>query len=180
MRRTLALFVTALLSGLLALTSLSPAHAGAQFAPSLASGKASPALLHLAGYYSDGGDNDDGYRYRSRGYQQKRSYGDDDGDGDGDGGYYGYRRYKNHDDDGYRGYRHDKKHYDHSGGCGYKRWKRRYVCDEPSPRCFKQRECIWNYGREYCTYVRKCIGGGEQYCRWKSTPYSYCGGGDDD
>lgn len=161
MRRNLSLFAAALLSGLLAVALLSPANAGSLPASSLSSINASPALLQLAGYYSDGYSSDDdggdGYKY-SRRYHQKRYY-DNDDDGD----------------DGYDGYRRHKKHYEYNG-CGYhKRWKRRYVCDEPSPRCFKQRECIWSYGREYCTYVRKCIGG-EQYCRWKSVPtYSTCG-----
>lgn len=161
MIRNLTQIAAALLSGLLALAMLSPAHAGAQIAPSLSSAKASPALLRLAGYYSDGYGDDDGYRYK-----QKRHYDNYD---NGDDGYDDYRprkHYKHH----YKPY----KHYEHQG-CGYKRWKRKYVCDEPSPRCFKQRECIWHYGREYCTYVKKCIGG-EQYCHWKSVPVqSYCG-----
>jgi hypothetical protein len=156
MRRNLTFLASALISGLIGLAMLGTAQA-AQFSSSLASVGQPPALIQLAGYYSDSnGDDDEGYRYKySRRYQEKHHYdNDDDGHDNGDGGYNRHREYQS---------------------CGYKRWKRRYVCDEPSPRCFKQRECIWHYGREYCTYVRKCIGG-EQYCRWKSVPsYRNCG-----
>ena len=47
--------------------------------------------------------------------------------------------------------------------CGY---HKKYVCERTAPRCFKQRECIWYYGREYCRYVQKCVGGGDNYCKW--------------
>jgi hypothetical protein len=148
MRRNLAFLTAALFLSFLALAYPIPAHAGAQIAPSIASpANSAPALLQLAGYYSDGYNDDDydgGYRHKYyRRYHQKRYY--DQGDD-----YYERR------------------------SCGYKRWKRKYVCDEPYPRCFKQRECIWHYGREYCTYVRKCVGG-QQYCHWKSVPsYRSC------
>jgi hypothetical protein len=158
MRRTLTFLATAFLSSILALANLGPAQAGAQISPSFSSAsKSSSSLLQLAGYYSDSqsyedndsvyGDNDDGEGYQHR---YKRTY-------------HSKRYYDNQGDD----YRHRS--------CGYKRWKRKYVCEEPEPRCFKQRECIWHYGREYCTYVRKCVGG-QQYCHWKSVPVrSYCG-----
>jgi hypothetical protein len=152
MRRSLTLIVTALLSGILALANLSPARAGAQLAPSLSSStKSSPSLLQLAGYYSDSQSyEDNSYEEGDDGYRYRRNY-------------YKKRYYDNYGD----GYRHRS--------CGHKRWKRKYVCDEPEPRCFKQRECIWHYGREYCTYVRKCVGG-QQHCHWKSVPSrSYCG-----
>ncbi len=51
---------------------------------------------------------------------------------------------------------------------------KKYVCDQTEPRCFRQRECVWYYGREYCRNVRKCVGG-EKYCKWVSVPVEDCG-----
>jgi hypothetical protein len=82
--------------------------------------------------------------------------------GDGHGGHEG-----DYDDGGY----------DEPGGhhaCGHTRYKKKYVCEQDEPRCFKQRECIWYWGREYCRYVRKWVGG-KSYCRWVKTPvHSKC------
>ena len=58
--------------------------------------------------------------------------------------------------------------------CGYTRYRKKYVCEKAEPRCFKQRKCIWYYGREYCRYVRKCIRG-ERYCKWIRIPIRKCG-----
>ncbi|MGF1619220.1 MAG: hypothetical protein ACFCUR_01250 [Rhodomicrobiaceae bacterium] len=77
-------------------------------------------------------------------------------------GYYGRGHGDEDDDDGY-----DEP--DGHQACGYTRYKKKYVCDQDEPRCFKQRECIWYWGREYCRYVRKCVGG-KRYCRWVKTP----------
>lgn len=75
------------------------------------------------------------------------------------------------------GYEDYDRGYDQRGGhhaCGYTRYKKKYVCDQDEPRCFKQRECIWYWGREYCRYVRKCVGG-QRHCRWVKTPvHSNC------
>ncbi|NJM35226.1 MAG: hypothetical protein HC850_11525 [Rhodomicrobium sp.] len=72
------------------------------------------------------------------------------------------------EDDGDYGYK--RRHYN----CGsYVRYKKKYVCEHTEPRCFKQRECIWHYGREYCRYVKKCVGG-EKYCKWISVPVKSC------
>lgn len=80
------------------------------------------------------------------------------------GGYYhGYPSYDDYDDDdGYEGHH-----------CGHKRYVKKLVCDRTKPRCFKQRECIWHYSREYCRYVRKCVGG-EKYCKWITVPVNKC------
>jgi hypothetical protein len=90
------------------------------------------------------------------------------------GGGHGYD-YEEEDEDGgdygYHGYKRRNYH------CGsYVHYEKKYVCEQTEPRCFKQRECIWSYGREYCRYVRKCIHG-EKYCRWISVPVKSCGCG---
>jgi hypothetical protein len=150
MRRYLAFLSIAFLSGLLALGSHGQAHAGA-YSSAVAAPLAGPStdLLYLAGYYGNGGGSD--YEdYDGYRYRHKQIYDNDDNGGD------GYP----------------------DGGCGYGHYKKKYVCDEPYPRCFKQRECVWNYGREYCRYVRKCVGG-QQYCRWIKVPVWGCGNGYD-
>jgi hypothetical protein len=78
-------------------------------------------------------------------------------------GYYGGGHDDEDNDDGY----HDEPQ-EHNG-CGHTRYKKKYVCEQDEPRCFKQRDCIWYWGREYCRYVRKCVGG-QRYCRWVKTP----------
>ena len=64
--------------------------------------------------------------------------------------------------------------YSHGHDCGYPRYVQKYVCDQTEPRCFRQREAIWYYGREYLRYVRKCVGG-ENYCKWITVPVNDCG-----
>jgi hypothetical protein len=84
-------------------------------------------------------------------------------------GYYGDYYERDH-------YDRDKHGYDHDGGyyCGYTRYEKKYVCESTVPRCFKQRKCIWYYGREYCRYVRKCVGG-DRYCKYVNVPIKDCG-----
>ena len=106
-----------------------------------------PALLQPAGYYG--------------GYHHKKSYDD-----------YEPEEYEDGDDDEYK-HKHKHKHEHKHHGCGGG-YKQKYVCEHAEPRCFKQRECVWYYGREYCRYVRKCTGG-EKYCKWISVPsYGSC------
>jgi hypothetical protein len=85
-------------------------------------------------------------------------------------GYYGgyhTKQYGDDYDDG--GYDHHQQHH----YCGT-RYESKYVCEQTEPRCFKQRECIWHYGHEYCRYVHKCVGG-ERYCKWVKYPVEDCG-----
>ncbi len=81
-------------------------------------------------------------------------------------GYYGGGHDYEDDDDDDRDYDKRRRYDD----CGYKSYKKKYVCERDEPRCFKQRDCIWYWGREYCRYVQKCVGGGKRYCRWVKTP----------
>lgn len=69
----------------------------------------------------------------------------------------------------------DSEYYDSDDrhSCDYTRYEKKYVCEHVKPRCFKQRECIWYYGREYCRYVRKCVGG-DKYCKWVNVPVNDC------
>jgi hypothetical protein len=164
MRRLLPLFAAALVAGLFTLLIPLQAEAGAMppLAKPAATVQLDANLLTLAGYYG--------------GYQQGDDYDRDQGDGYGKDDSYG------HNDDYGRdkGYGHDNG-YGHDEGYGYKKhhycsthYEKKYVCDQTEPRCFRQRECIWNYGREYCRYVQKCVGG-EKYCKWVSYPISDCG-----
>ncbi len=88
---------------------------------------------------------------------QKDDY-NDEGDGYGD------------NDEGYGHHSYKPKHHSYCGT----RYDKKYVCEENEKRCFKQRECIWHYGREYCRYVHKCVGG-ERYCKWVHYPVRDCG-----
>ena len=49
----------------------------------------------------------------------------------------------------------------------------KYVCEQPVPRCLKQRECVWYYGKEYCRYVRKCAHT-EKSCSYVKVPRRKC------
>ena len=149
MRRSLPLLAAALFAAITALLTPMKAEAGSVLAwsmPALA-GETDAGLLTFAGYYG-------GYHHKSY-----------DG-GDDDIGYGGY----GYDGNGYgHGYG-----YGHGRDCGYPRYVQKYVCDQTEPRCFRQREAIWYYGREYFRYVRKCVGG-ENYCKWISVPVNDCG-----
>lgn len=159
-----------------ALTLLSPAKAEAgqygALAQAISASQPQAATLLEAGYYGGGDyygdgqkpdDYGDGQKHRYYGGGQEHGYGDngygDNDDGDGD------------------GYRYRRKHYDDypdrccNNGCYKKKW----VCEESAPRCFKQRECVWHYGKEYCRYVRRCHGGGDRYCKWVSVRSHHCG-----
>jgi hypothetical protein len=140
-----------------ALTLLSPAKADAsQYMPlaqAISASQPHSATLLDVGYYG-GGDY----------------YGDDQNDSD-DG----------HKQDNYggghkHGYGYHRKHHDNeSNGCCNSCYKKKWVCEESEPRCFKQRECVWHYGKEYCRYVRRCHGGGDRYCKWISVRSHNCG-----
>jgi hypothetical protein len=86
-------------------------------------------------------------------------------------GYYGGHHQKSYDDDD--GYGHGDDGYGHGRHCGTS-YAKKWVCEQTEPRCFKQRECIWYYGKEYCRYVHKCVGG-ERYCKWVHVPVPDCG-----
>lgn len=55
----------------------------------------------------------------------------------------------------------------------YTTYVSKYVCEQPEPRCLKQRECIWSYGREYCRNVRKCSRT-EKTCNYVKVPKRRC------
>ncbi|WP_088347459.1 MULTISPECIES: hypothetical protein [Rhodomicrobium] len=121
---------------------LAPASAEAASYPTAFAPALSEASFLKAGYYG-------GYREDKSYDDYDRRYDDDNGD---DGDEYKYKR-----------------RYHHCGGAGY---RQKYVCENNEPRCFRQRECIWYFGREYCRYVRKCVGG-EKYCKWITVPSGY-------
>jgi hypothetical protein len=95
-------------------------------------------------------------------------------------GYYGGGDYygKKHDnyeaedeEEDYGKHRHRKSQGCCNNGCYKKKW----VCESAEPRCRKERECIWHYGKEYCRYVRRCYGDSGQYCKWISVKSNNCG-----
>ena len=147
MRRHLTFLIAALVASALALFAPASAEATPYTAFSAPSG-IEAALLQPAGYYG--------------GYHNKKSYDD-----------YEPEEYDDGDDEGYHKHK-PKRHHEHKHqGCGGG-YKQKYVCEQAEPRCFKQRECVWYYGREYYRYVRKCHGG-EKYCKWISVPsYGSC------
>jgi hypothetical protein len=145
MRRITPLLAAALLTGALTIFIPLRAEAGAVLP---AANPMTPALS-AATLLTPAGYYTD-YRQKSDDYRDEGDYGYGDDD-------YG--------DDGYKHHRH---HY-----CGT-RYENKYVCDQTEPRCFRQRECIWEYGREYCRNVRKCVGG-ERYCKWVPYPVNDCG-----
>ena len=146
MRRIAPLLAAALLAGVLTIFIPLQAQAGATLpiAASAATLQIDVGLITPAGYYG--------------GYQQKNDY-DDEGDG------YGGDNYDDYGDHSYKP--------DHHSYCS-PRYEKKYVCEQNEKRCFKQRECIWYYGREYCRYVEKCVGG-ERYCKWVDYPVRDCG-----
>jgi hypothetical protein len=161
MTRNLPLLAAALCAGMLAL--LAPLSTQASPYAALGQAVAAPqsATLLQAGYYGGG----DYY-----GDDQKSDDYDDNQKHD----YYGGKQ----DYYGGGGYRHHyPKHHDEyqNGCCSNSCYKKEWVCEESVPRCFKQRECVWHYGREYCRYVRRCHGGGDRYCKWISVPSNSCG-----
>ncbi len=154
MRRPLPFLAAALFAVLAALFTPLTANAGSvvPLAKPALSSDTTARFVVLAGY--DGGHHGD--------------YDDNDNGYDGHGDNYGH--------DGY-GRDHDYDHhgYGHGRECDYgPRYVRKYVCDQTEPRCFRQRETIWYYGREYFRYVRKCVGG-ENYCKWITVPVNDCG-----
>jgi hypothetical protein len=104
-------------------------------------------LLHKAGYYG-GGD----YYGENEG-RHKKHYEEDDDDG---------------------GYEH-KRHYRPERDCNKGCYKKKWVCESAEPRCRKERECVWHYGKEYCRYVRRCYGDTGQYCKWITVESNHCG-----
>jgi len=152
------------------LTWISPGKAVASdyaaLAHSAVNAQPQAGLLQQIGYYggsgvyygddqNSGDDDEESYRKKPEYYGGR--------DGYNSGGYAG-RSYS---------YRYHRKHYDEDlhEGC----YKRKWVCEESEPRCFRQRDCVWNYGREYCRYVRRCNGGGDRYCKWITVPSYHCG-----
>lgn len=137
----------------------------------------SAALLDV-GYYGGG----DYY-----GDDQKQDYSDDRkpdyysgggyNSGGHDGGYgsgYSYSHHQEHHEyypDGCCNHHQEHHEYYPDQGCYKKKW----VCEESVPHCLKQRECVWYYGKEYCRYVHRCIGGGDRYCKWISVHSHDCG-----
>ena len=65
-----------------------------------------------------------------------------------------------------------KRHHYKRKRC-YTKYVSKYVCEQPEPRCLRQRECIWSYGREYCRYVRKCSRT-EKSCKYVKVPKRRC------
>jgi hypothetical protein len=182
MRRYVPYLAAAFCAGLL--TCLSPGKADASQYAALAQSASQPAagLLQQIGYYGGGGggySGDDQNSYDDDGYGKKPEY---YGGGYKRGGYgNGYRRGgyngggygSGYNGGGYSGHRDNYKRYDEDSheGC----YKRKWVCEESEPRCFRQRDCVWNYGREYCRYVKRCNGGGDRYCKWITVPSYHCG-----
>ena len=153
MSRYIACLTAALLAGMIAFVTSFHAQAApaSAFSPLTSAIEVNSGGLKLAGYYGN-------YRRRDYNDDDYRDNGDDDGYDNGD------------NDDNY-----DNGH-DYNGGhsCGYQRYHKKYVCEQSVPRCFKQRECVWYYGREYCRYVKKCVGGHDKYCKWIKVPVHGC------
>jgi hypothetical protein len=158
------------------LTLLSPvkAEAGqyAALAQAISASQPQAATLQQVGYYGGGDYYGDDQKQDDYGYGQKQ-----DEYGGAGGEYGGGQKYGYGDNGGDSGYRyHRKRHDDYPDGCCNNGcYKKKWVCEESVPRCFKQRECVWHYGKEYCRYVRRCHGGGDRYCKWISVPSHNCG-----
>ena len=106
-----------------------------------------------AGYYGRGNDYDDEEEY------------EDDYEDEG---------YENDDyEEDYRPRKHYKRKYHKPRRHCYKEYVSKYVCDQTVPRCLKQRECVWHYGKEYCRYVRKCAHT-EKTCDYVKVPKRRC------
>jgi hypothetical protein len=161
MRRHIPFLAAAICFGLLTLLSPARAYASQLTLLNQAVSIAQPqsAAVIDVGYYG-GGDYYGDFQKQDDDYDREYRK-----DGYGSGAYDGYR------------HRYYRKHYNEypnrccDDGCYKKKW----VCDESEPRCFRQRECIWSYGKEYCRYVRRCHGGGDRYCKWISAPNRNCG-----
>lgn len=83
--------------------------------------------------------------------------------------------YDHEDEDYYDDYEDDyrpRKHYKSRKRC-YTEYVTKYECEQPEPRCLKQRECVWYYGKEYCRYVRKCSRT-EKSCNYVKVPKRRC------
>ena len=168
MRPCVSYLAAAVFAGMLSLLVPFQAEAGPYGAAhAISVSQPQSAALLPVGYYG-GGDYDrddekqddryDHYRDDHYGHEYKHDdYGSEHDYRDHDGGY---------------GYDHYRKHYpDYSEGCYKKKW----VCESSVPRCFRQRECVWYYGKEYCRYVRRCVGGGDNSCKWISVHSHDCG-----
>ncbi len=185
MRPCVSYLSAAVFAGMLALLAPLQAKAGPavdQTILALAPLSQSTGLVQV-GYYGGGDYERDEKRYDDDGY--------DGGHGGGD--HYGSEHKHDYDDSGHKdgccdyqsgsGYGHGEDHYRkrypdyHDGCCNDGCYKKKWVCEASVPRCFKQRECVWYYGKEYCRYVHRCVGGGDNYCKWVSVHSHDCGGG---
>ncbi len=177
MRPGVSYLSAAIFAGMLALFAPLQAKAGPAVDQTILAPLSQSAGLVQAGYYGGGDYERDEKRYDDDGY--------DGGHGGGD--HYGAEPKHDYDDGGHKngccsgyghsdgyGYDHYRKRYPdyHDEGCYKKKW----VCESSVPRCFKQRECVWYYGKEYCRYVHRCVGGGDNYCKWVSVHSYNCGG----
>lgn len=96
-------------------------------------------------------------------YYKRHSYYDDEAEDD----YGDADQNDDEDEDDYRPRHHyGRKH------C-YTEYVNEYECEQPEPRCLRQRECVWWYGKEYCRYVRKCSRT-EKSCHYVKVPRQSC------
>lgn len=65
------------------------------------------------------------------------------------------RRHHDHGHDGRRGH----------SRCGHSGYTKKRVCQRTRGHCYKQRECITHYGKEYCRFARRCEPG-YSTCKW--------------
>lgn len=113
---------------------------------------AESSVFVKAGYYG-GGDYDDEEEYEDA--YEDEGYDDSDYEED-------YRPRKHY----------KRKYHKHRKSC-HTEYVSKYVCDQTVPRCMKQRECVWWYGKEYCRYVRKCSHT-EKTCDYVKVPKHRC------
>lgn len=102
-------------------------------------------------------------------HYERRSHYDDDYEDD----YEDEDYYEDDYEDDYRPRKHYKRKYYKPRKRCYTEYVSKYVCDQTEPRCLKQRECVWWYGKEYCRYVRKCSHT-EKTCNYVKVPKRKC------
>jgi hypothetical protein len=113
----------------------------------------------------------DSSSFLKAGYYERRADYDDEDEHEDD---YENEDYEDDDyEEDYRPRKHYKRKYHKPRKRCYSEYVSKYVCDQTAPRCLKQRECIWHYGKEYCRYVRKCSHT-EKTCNYVKVPKRRC------
>lgn len=137
MSRFVPVFIVMLFAAMTAIAAPGGANAAGAGAQfsTISADQANNPLITHIGYDDD--DYDDGDHYSRRDWD------------------YGRRRHHGHGHDGYGGH----------SRCGHSGYTKKRVCSRTRGHCYKRRECITHYGKEYCRYTRRCEPG-YSTCKW--------------